>query len=103
MPVIFKGGTSGDAHDYTSGTPSSGASQPVLDTSNSTDQPGVKWGFPASNPGNTDSDGKFDPQVPTGGAIPEGSTDVQEQGLPNPGPNANPTNIFRGAPDTGNQ
>ena len=93
MPVIFKGGTSGDGNDYRSGTPS-GATIPLLDTSNSTSQPGVKWGFDASKSGNEDSDGKFDPSVPTGGSVPESNNDVCEQGLPNPGPNATPSNIF---------
>lgn len=82
MGVVFKGGTSGNRADALPPVPSSGSPQPVLDTATS---------GPVASTVNLSAE-TFRPHrhgqhatpdfMPTGGTIPEGSSDVAEQGLP---------------------
>lgn len=111
MPVVFKGGTSGDQYDYTSGTPSSGEAQPMLDTSrprNGSSDPRY-----SQTTGNRDSDES--PDVPQGVASDpalstSGSEDVRQQDIDNIAYGPTPTlkqvtseipGITRGAPNQG--
>ena len=73
MPINFDGATSGNREDAKPNVPTSGSPQPVLDTSNNSNpNPGVTFGSqPTGN-----REGAHTPPVPTGGTIPEGSTDV---------------------------
>ena len=89
MGVVMKGGTSGCRHDYLPNI-SGSANQPVLDTAGGSVPSTVHF---------TTREDIF--PMPAGGSIPEGSTDVAEHGVPSPSPSANPTDIFRGAPNTG--
>lgn len=97
MPVIFKGGTSGNREDYTPPVPSSGTPQPVLNTATN---------GPYASTINLQSENfKPHPQtrtadwMPTGGTIPESSCDVSDPTCN--GYDTNDTAIFKGAPNTG--
>ena len=100
MGVVMKGGNSGCRHDYLAPVPSSGSSQPLLDTSGKEKQPGVYT--QADDFTNKKNREQATPDfMPTSGGIPDGSTDVQEQGLPTSSVTDTDANIFKGAPDTG--
>ena len=82
MTVIFKGGTSGNREDALPPVPDSGSPQPVLNTATSEKQAGVHT---KADDWRRQHFQHQTPAMPTGGAIPEGSTDVQGQGLPDGG------------------
>lgn len=102
MPVIFKGGTSGDRNNYTSGTPSSGTPQPVVDTSHGNSTPSTVH-FQA------ESFRPYEPQtatpdfMPSGGVFPDSGQDVIQTDIANMDycNSLSPSNVFRGAPNTG--
>ena len=95
MGDIMRGGTSGCRHDYLAPVPSSGSSQPVLDTSGSQTQPGV---YTKADDFSKKHREQATPDfLPTSGSIPEGSTDVQDPKATTGGSQ----DIFKGAPDTG--
>jgi len=98
MGVIMRGGTSGCRHDYLAQVPSSGASQPVLNTAGNETQPGVYTKADDYDKSHFEH-GTY--TVPTSGGIPEGSSDVQEQGVPTSSVTATDSSIFKGAPDSG--
>ena len=89
------GGTHGDPGSY---IPESGSPQPVLDTSNNSGVgPGVNFvqatysGYPG--------DPSKAPDVPSGGSIPTGSTDVQNPEAT--GSDATPKDILKGCMSDG--
>jgi len=94
MGVVMKGGTSGCRHDYLAPVPSSGSSQPVLNTAGSETQPGVYTKADDYDKKHFEH-GTF--TLPTSGGIPEGSTDVQDPRATTGGSQ----DVFKGAPDTG--
>lgn len=79
MTVVMKGGASGNRQDGIASMPS-GGSQPVLDTSTSGKESSTvhlnSYKFRKHAQTATPD------FMPTGGTIPEGSSDVHEQGLP---------------------
>jgi hypothetical protein len=83
MGVVMKGGTNAErGKNYISADPLAkfGLTQPVLNTETHGAIPNTVQ-FPPSK--STHPINAATPDfMPTGGAIPEGSTDVQEQGLP---------------------
>lgn len=84
MTVVMKGGNSGNREDALAPVPDGGASQPVLDTSTGSGKVTGAVHYQSHDFQNkvympTHATPDF---LPTGGTIPEGSTDVQEQGLP---------------------
>lgn len=76
MSVRMTGGNSGNRDDALPNVPSSGAPQPVLDTSGNATQPGVV--MTGGSTGNRDASSL--PDVPTSGTVPEDSTDVCDPG-----------------------
>jgi hypothetical protein len=99
MPVVFKGGTSGNREDALPPVPSSGSAQPVLNTETS---------GPIASTVNLFA-GNFRPHaqtrtpdfMPTGGTIPKGSSDIQQQDVVGLGPNSGDESVFKGAPSSG--
>ena len=75
MPVNFSGGPSGMRQDYKAPTPSSGAAQPVLDTSTSGGTGDVY--FQSENFEHKHPVIHATPTLPTGGTIPN-STDIED-------------------------
>lgn len=98
MGTVFKGGPSGNREDYLPPVPSSGQSQPVLNTAGNETQPGVYT--KADDYDKSHFEHQTFP-LPTSGGIPEGSTDVQEQGQPTSSISDAPSDIFKGAPNGG--
>jgi hypothetical protein len=105
MPVNIKqatycgpkgfGGTHGDPDGY---IPTTGKPQPVLDTSNNEGVgPGVR--FVQATYSGIPGDPDLAPDVPTGGGIPTGSTDVQNPEAT--GSDRTPADIFRGPENNG--
>lgn len=84
MTVVMKGGTSGNREDALPDLPG-GPNQPVLDTSRSMNNAAVHYQAQEFINNTSRAEQATPDFLPTGGTIPEGSTDVQEQGLPNPG------------------
>lgn len=101
MGVVMKGGNSGCREDYLAPVPSSGSSQPVLDTSTKGAVPStVNFSggpFPNEKAPNVAIENERASFMPTGGTIPEGSTDIQDPGASTGGDES----VFRGAPNTG--
>ena len=92
MGVVFRGGSSGDDHDYRVGSPGFDR-QEIEDTANNSGMgPGVT--FPSQNTGN--SEGEMDPAVPKGGSNP-----ITAGGDPGAsGSDAAPADVFRGSKTT---
>ena len=91
MPVIFKGGTSGNRENALPPVPNSGASQPVLRTEFSGREPAnvVLNTNHAKHTTHTTGERLEDwipNDMPIGGKIPEGSSDVAQQDIANLGP-----------------
>jgi hypothetical protein len=99
MGVVIKQATySGSRKDDDPHMPTSGKPQPVLDTSdNSGVGPGVN--FVQATYSGIPGDPSMAPDVPTGGGIPLGSTDVQNPEA-KPG-DLNPTDILKGCTSNG--
>lgn len=92
MGLVFRGGTSGDEHNYLVGSPGFDR-QPIEDTANNSGVgPGVT--FPTQNTGNRQ--GPLDPGVPKGGSNP-----ITAGGDPEAdGSQAAPAAIFKGSDET---
>ena len=84
MGVVFKGGTSGNRQDGIAPMPSSGTPQPVLDTATNSVNPAVHLQAENFRPHRHGQESVAD-FMPSCGTIPEGSSDVAEQGLPKGG------------------
>ena len=80
MPVAFKGGTSGDSYDYLPKVPAVGESQPVLMTETSGGVPGTVH-LQAENYEVEHSEHATPDFLPTGGSLPDGSEDFQQQDI----------------------
>jgi len=96
MGVVMKGGSSGNRADALPQVPSSGYSQPVLDTDTSGPEAGgVQWGDFPSRPqrGGQNATPSF---MPTG-CSPVGGTDIEDPGATTGGDER----VFRGSPNTG--
>ena len=94
MAVVFKGGTSGNREDALPPVPSSGSPQPVLMTETSG---GMSGSIHAAG-GASGGHGEFIPSLPTGGTIPDGSTDIVQQDINYSGPPAKDADVdFDGA------
>lgn len=105
MPVNIKQATYcgpkgfGDTHgDPGSYIPEKGKPQPLLDTSNDSGVgPGVK--FVQATYSGIPGDPDLGPEVPSGGSIPTGSTDVQNPEAT--GSDQTPKDIFKGSTSDG--
>ena len=96
MPVIFRGGTSGNREDGLPPVPSSGASQPVLDTATSGGVPSsIRLNSEGQRPHRHGQHATPD-FMPTGGTIPEGSSDIAQQDIAGAGPNSGDASAFKG-------
>ena len=116
MPVVFKGGTSGDGNDYTNGQDGRVTPQPLLDTSNNDTNPQVSWGHqPSGNDSKfiKDTPGPGSDFIPATGTVSKQNADgtltymdtpdtVQQdiKNIPNEVAKNDPT-IYKGAKDTG--
>lgn len=93
MTVVFKGGTSGDDHNYLPNVPKSGAEQPIQRTQNNEGVPGTinlvseKVYTPSHNP-----------DVPTY-CSPGMGTDITDPG--SMGSSSTPADIFKGSKSNG--
>lgn len=95
MTVVFKGGTSGNRADALPPVPSSGYSQPVLDTDTSGAIPSSIQ-FPNARPQRHGQDRTAD-FMPTGCDVPESGTDICD---PTATTGGDPS-VFKGSPNTG--
>jgi len=85
MVVVFKGGTSGNRQDALPPTPSSGNAQPVLRTETSGAVPSTIH-LQAENFEQSHYQQATPDFMPTGGTIPEGSSDICQQDIENISP-----------------